>query len=185
MVVAWHIFPVGDAPVRSVTHLPEQQSLCHLHTTPPSRHVGATVGIAVGGSVGCWQLFPVEDVESGLQTPLQHDDIHRHSSPPARQKVVGADGELVGDALGGAVGAVGAHVALQLFPVLDVSSVLQIPLQQSRCHLHSSLPCRHTGAGVGAAVAGAAVVGAAVVGSSVGAVVGGVGGVGDAVVVVA
>lgn len=100
MVVARQTLPVGEFPVLSGTHFPEQHSACHLHVTRPSRHVGAAVGTEVGdvgsvvGAHVSLQLFPVLDAESGRQIPLQHDDIHRHSSPPTRHGRVGDDSVL-------------------------------------------------------------------------------------------
>ena len=152
--------------MRSVTHLPEQQSLCHLQVSPPSRHsglaVGAETGDAVGATVGdsvsvdavstlsagegaavSRQIFPVEDTpdSSGPHLPEQHDAPHRHSTPRAKHPSAGT----------------GADVALQLLPVLDDSSVLQMPLQQSVCQRHSSFPSRHCCVG-GGALTGAGVV---------------------------
>jgi hypothetical protein len=130
VVVTLQILPEGDSPVLSGTHLPEQQSFCHLQTTPPSRQVGAAVGAAVGSSVGdqvSVQLLPVLDAASGLQLPLQHDDIHMHSSFAFLHvgvdslDVVGsaAVGAVVGAAKGASVGAVGAAVALHILVVAD------------------------------------------------------------------
>jgi hypothetical protein len=129
VVVAWQTLPVMDSPVTSVTHLPEQHCDIHLQVLPPSTHVGADVGTVGGSDVGV--LVVGAAVEGAAVVG---------SAVGASVGVVGsAVGASVG-AVGASVGAVGANVALQLLPVLDVVSDLQIPLQQSLCHLHSSSP---------------------------------------------